>query len=395
MSSPESGPHVVLRERAAALARKGRAWFFRDDLGSGPPPGAGLVRVRDGRGADFGLGITSRSAKLALQLCGPWPGEGVPGPEEFFRRRLAEAVDRRLHGTLPRDGTRLVHGIADGLPGLVVDRYAGVLVLQVSAAAVERNLGCIVPFLVERFAPEMVLARNDIAVRRLEGLPQEILLLHGRRVTEVEIVEDGIRHRVLPFEGQKTGFYLDQAPARAAVRRLAKGRAVLDLFSYQGGFALAALAGGAASALAVDQSREALGRAEAAARANGLEGLRTECANVFDFLRRPDLGPFDLVILDPPAFAKSRRELPGALRGYRDLNRRALRILAPGGFLATCSCSHHLTLDRFESLVRQAAAGLPFRVLLRERIGAGGDHPVWLSMPETEYLKVLLLQRQG
>ena len=193
----------------------------------------------------------------------------------------------------------------------------------------------------------------------------------------------------------RDSFYLDQRPARALVQSLAKGKRVLDLFCYQGGFSLHALRGGAVSALAVDQSDDALSQAGDDAARNGLEGLETRCGDVFDVTRalreRGEL--FDLVVLDPPAFAKSKRELPGAERGYRDLNRQALRLLAPHGQLVTCTCSHHVTAPRFEELVRQAAAGLPFRVALRQRLGAGDDHPALVTHPESEYLKVLRVQR--
>ncbi|MCA8964754.1 MAG: class I SAM-dependent rRNA methyltransferase, partial [Planctomycetes bacterium] len=186
-----------------------------------------------------------------------------------------------------------------------------------------------------------------------------------------------------------------QRPARALVQQLAHGRTVLDLFCYQGGFSLAALVGGAVSSVAVDQSQEALDLAAAGARDNGVQGLLPVHGNAFDFVRdaRGRGESYELIVLDPPAFAKSRRELPGAERGYRDLNRQALRLLAPGGQLLTCTCSHHMTLPRFEEVVRQATAGLPFRVVLEQRLGAGDDHPVLLSHPESEYLKALLLRR--
>ncbi len=179
------------------------------------------------------------------------------------------------------------------------------------------------------------------------------------------------------------------------MRSLAKGRRVLDLFCYQGGFSLHALAGGAVSALAIDQSEPALAQARADAENQGLGGLETRQGDVFDELRalRQTAANFELIVLDPPAFAKSRRELSGAENGYRDLNRQALRLLAPGGHLLTCTCSHHVTLPRFEEVVRHAIAGLPFRVVLRQRLGAGPDHPVLVGHPESEYLKVLLLQR--
>ncbi len=390
---------VRLSARASTLAGRGHPWFYRDDLVGAAVPDAALVRVRDHDGRDLGLGFTSARSKLALRRCGPWPslgdGDSVPDRCTFFRTRLRAAVDQRAGRLGPRDGVRLVHGESDGLPGLVIDRYGPVLSLQVTSPYAEACGDAIVPTLVELLAPEAIIARNDVGVRRLENLPQEVRLLHGRRLEQVTIDEHGVQHTVQPFVGHKTGFYLDQFPARAVVRELAKGRSVLDLFAYQGAFSLAALVGGATRAIAVDQSEPALALAQAGAKQNGVAGLQTERQNVFDYLRdqRADAQRFDLIVLDPPAFAKSRRELSGAVRGYRDLNRLALRLLAPHGFLLTCSCSHHMSLPAFEDLVRQSAAGLPFKVALRQRLGAGPDHPAWLALPESEYLKVLVLQR--
>jgi 23S rRNA (cytosine1962-C5)-methyltransferase len=386
---------VALGEKASRLAARGQAWFYADDLDRVDAEHGTLVRVRSERGRDLGLGFYSDRSKLRLRLCGTWPGTEVPTPEQFFARRLRDAVARRENLFGPRAGVRLVHGEADGVPGLVVDRYADCLVVQATVAAIERRLDALVPALVDLLEPRAVVARHDVAARRFDDLPLEVRLLHGRRVEEVEIEEHGVVHRVALMTGHKTGFYLDQRPARALCRALADGRDVLDLFGYQGGFALAALSGGARSALCIDQSADALARATAAAQRNGLAGLETLAANAFDALRELRHGPrrFDLIVVDPPAFAKSRRELPGARRGYRDLNRAALRLLRPGGWLLTCTCSHHVTAPMFEDVLRQAAAGLPFRVLLRQRLSAGPDHPVWLSLPESEYLKVLLLQR--
>lgn len=397
MTSPgatDATTDVQLTPRAAGFARRGQPWFYADDVVAGAVAPSRLVRVRDENGRDLGLGFTGAS-KLALRLCGPWPGDGVPDRATFFAARLQAAIEARVAALSPTSGVRLVHGEGDWLPGLVVDRYGSVLVLQVTSAAVENCLDAIVPFLVERCGVDSVVARNDVPVRKHEGLAEDVRLLHGVRREQVTIEEHGVRHVVRPFHGHKTGFYLDQEPARALVRSLAKGRRVLDLFCYQGGFALHALAGGAVSCLAVDQSAEALQLANDGAVANGLSGLTTHEGNVFDLLRtqRDAKQCFDLIVLDPPAFAKSRREVEGAERGYRDLNRQALRLLAEHGFLLTCTCSHHVSWQRFEEVVRQAAAGLPFRFVLRQRLGAGEDHPVPITHPESEYLKVLLLQR--
>jgi 23S rRNA (cytosine1962-C5)-methyltransferase len=385
---------LQLTERASGFARRGQVWFYGSDVARGPLLPPRLVRVRDEQNRDLGLGFTG-AGRLVLRLCGPWPGDEVPDRASFFAKRLTTAIEARAGWLGPTDGVRLVHGEGDWLPGLVIDRYGPVLVLQVTSAAVENALDAIVPFVAGRLGAESVVARNDVAARRREALPEEVDLLHGRRIAETAIVEHGVRHTVRVFEGHKTGFYLDQRPARALVQELAKGRRMLDLFCYQGAFALNALKGGAREAVAVDQSADALRLAVAAAAGNGLHGLTVREASVFDFLRaQREAGlQHDLVVLDPPAFAKSRRELEGAERGYRDLNRQALRVLAPHGFLLTCTCSHHMTLVRFEEIVRQAAAGLPFRVVLRQRLSAGPDHPVCITHPESEYLKVLLMQR--
>lgn len=388
-------PSVRLTAKASQIARRGRPWFFADDLDLVDAGESGLVIVRDEADRSLGLAFYSQASNIPLRRCGGWGLEVVPGVESFFRQRLADAVQRRAHVRGPRRGVRLVHGEGDLLPGLVVDQYADCLVLQSTSAVIEENLSHIVPPLLSWTGASSVLARNDVAARKLENLPPEVRLLHGKRVTETEIEEHGIRHRVQLWTGQKTGFYLDQRPARKRVMELARERRVLDLCSYQGAFALAALAGGARSALAVDQALEAVELASAAAERNGLAPLKTLCANVFDILRelRNEGAQYDLVILDPPAFAKSRKEREGALRGYRDLNRLAMRTLAPGGYLFTCSCSHHVDLPAFERILRQAAAELPFPILLRERLGAGADHPVWINLPESEYLKVCLLER--
>ncbi|MCA8977104.1 MAG: class I SAM-dependent rRNA methyltransferase [Planctomycetes bacterium] len=393
--SPAPPPAVRLTKKASGLARRGQLWFFTDDIAEPAGSPGQLIRVRDDGGRDLGLAFLA-AAKVALRLCGPWPGHDIPDRETFFAARLAAALQHRPELSVADAGVRLVHGEGDGLPGLIVDRYGPVLVLQVTSAAVENALDAIVPFLVARTGAESVVARNDIPARRHENLRPEVSLLHGRRIEETVISEHGVRHPIRPFDGHKTGFYLDQRPARALVRQLASGRTVLDLFAYQGAFSLSALAGGASAALAVDESVPALDRARAAATANRLEGLSTESANVFDFLRaeRDRDARHGLIMLDPPAFARSRRELAGAERGYRDLNRLALRVLEPGGHLLTCSCSHHVSLPHFEDIVRQAAAGLPFRTVLLQRLGAGPDHPCQITHPQSEYLKVLLLQRR-
>jgi 23S rRNA (cytosine1962-C5)-methyltransferase len=386
-----TSPRITLNSKASKLATKGQAWFFADDLKGGGQPD-GIVRLTSDRGHDLGLAFHSSQSRIRVRRCGAWPGEAAPTPEAFFATRLDAALASREHLTEEPRGVRLVHGESDQLPGLVVDRYDRCLVLQSTSRVVEKNLSCIVPYLRDKIGAISVLARNDVPVRRREGLPEEVRLLDGRRVEAATIQEHGVRHIVRLFTGQKTGFFLDQRRARRRVIELAEGREVADLCSYQGAFSLAALQGGATSVLAVDQSEGAL---ELLRQAADGAALTTECADIFDWLRqaREAERKFGLIVLDPPAFAKSKREIDGALNGYRDLNRLALRILAPGGYLLTCSCSHHVSSVLFEGVLRQAATDLPFPVWLRERIAAGEDHPVSLSVPESEYLKVVLLQR--
>ncbi|MBZ0151263.1 MAG: class I SAM-dependent methyltransferase, partial [Planctomycetes bacterium] len=242
-----------LTPRASGFARRGQPWFYADDVAKGAVSPPRLVRVHDADGRDLGLGCTGMG-KLVLRLSGPWPGHDVPDRETFFQTRLRAAIDARAGRLGPDDGVRLVHGEGDWLPGLVVDRYGPVLVLQATSMVVEQALDAIVPFLAKALGAECVLARHDVAARKHDGLLPEVRLLHGKRLEAATFVEHGLRHTVHPFTGHKTGFYLDQRPARALVRELAKGRSVLDLFCYQGGFALNALAGGASRADAVDQS---------------------------------------------------------------------------------------------------------------------------------------------
>ena len=394
-SGSSTSPVITLPARAAKLGRRGHPWFYRDDLEGIELPENALVRVHAPGGRDLGLGITSSSSKIALRLCGGWSDESVPDPETFFRARLKDSVELRRSWIAPQSGVRLVHSESDQMPGLIVDRYADVLVIQSTASFVETQLDTITAILSEEFSPSMVLSRGDLPVRSREGLPQEVRILAGEKIEETEIDEGGVRHRIRPFDGHKTGFYLDQRPARARVNQLARGQRVLDLFSYQGAFSLAALAGGAREVIAVDQSTDALERASHAAADHGFSSFATIAGNAFDVVRdlRNDGERFDLIVLDPPPFCKSRRELEGGKRGYRDLNRIALRMLAPGGRLITASCSYHLRPEIFEDVLRQASFDLPFRVFLEERLGAGPDHPAWIRLPESEYLKVRVLRR--
>jgi 23S rRNA (cytosine1962-C5)-methyltransferase len=287
---------------------------------------------------------------------------------------------------------RLVHGEGDGIPSLVVDRYDRWLVVQLMSAGLENHRDAIVAALVELTGADGVLARNDAALRTREGLARETVLLHGSVPEEVEVVEHGVRYLAAPWTGQKTGAFLDQRENRELVGRVARGRA-LDCFSYHGSFALH-LARHADHVLALDISAAALRRAGENAARNAFSNIEMREANAFDYLRDAERAgeQFETIVLDPPAFAKTRAALPAALRGYKEINLRGMRLLAPGGLLFTASCSYHLTKPLFLEMLGDAAADSGRRIAVREIRGQPLDHPELLTVPETGYIKGALLE---
>lgn len=316
----------------------------------------------------------------------------APIDDAFWRSRIERALRFRAALAPDADAFRLVHGEADGLPSLVVDRYGEHLVVQLLSAGLEAYRAPIVRALVELTQPAGVLARNDVSVRDHERLPRSVELLHGSVPERLEVREARVRYEAAPWTGQKTGAFLDQRENRARAGALARGRA-LDAFAYHGSFSLH-LAGNADEVLAIDSSADALARAADNFGRNGLDNVRTIEANAFDFLRaEDDAGSrWDTIVLDPPAFAKRRDALPRALAGYKEINLRALRILAEGGHLLTFSCSYHVGEDDFRRMLEDAAAdsGRPVRWV--EARGQAADHPRLLQVPETGYLKGAVLQ---
>jgi 23S rRNA (cytosine1962-C5)-methyltransferase len=285
-----------------------------------------------------------------------------------------------------------VHGEGDGLPSLVVDRYDRWLVVQMLSAGVEAYRAEIVAALVAITGTEGILARNDVSVRTREGLGREVELLFGAVPETVEVREHGVRYLAAPHTGQKTGAFLDQREARVLVGSVARGRA-LDVFSYHGSFALH-LARRATHVRAVDASGAALARVRENAALNGLTNIEPVEADAFDLLRDEEKSGarYGTIVLDPPAFAKNRASLAGAIRGYRDINLRAMKLLAPGGMLYSASCSYHLTKPDFLAMLREAAAHAGRRMILRAITGQPADHPELLTVPETGYLKGALLE---
>ena len=381
---------AVVSKRGAERWSAGHPWIYRSDVVDRPTTAAGAVAVRDARGRPLGLALWSPASEISLRLLDRDPGARLDGA--WWRARLQRALERRepLAGTA--SAYRLVHGEGDGLPSLVVDRYDRWLVVQLMSAGVEAFRAEIVEALLALTGADGILARNDAALRAKEGLARETVLLAGAVPQEIEVEEHGVRYLAAPWTGQKTGAFLDQRENRALVGRVACGRA-LDCFSYHGSFALH-LARGATGVLALDVSAAALARAAENARRNGFDNLATREANAFDFLRDEERAGarYDTIVLDPPAFAKTRPALPAALRGYKDVNLRAMRLLAPGGLLFTASCSYHLTKPLFLEMLEAAAADSGRRIALRELRGQPLDHPELLTVPETGYIKGALLE---
>jgi 23S rRNA (cytosine1962-C5)-methyltransferase len=314
----------------------------------------------------------------------------------FIGRRLDEALAYRqaARKIIPRTAQRLVWSESDLLPGLIVDRYDDVLVLQTLTLAMSRREAMIVGLLRQKTGCGVILARNDAPVRLLEGLPLERTVLHGTYQAPTRATIAGIGYDLDLWSGQKTGFYLDQAENYAKVAALAEGRRVLDCFTNQGAFALSARKAGAVSCRGIDQSAEALRHAGVTAKAEGLEIDWIE-GNVFDLLRRYEQNreSFDLIILDPPSFTKTKGNKASALRGYHELHLRALRLLGGGGILATFSCSHHVTAEDWAGLLQRAASETGCTLRLRRRLGQSSDHPVLVNVPETEYLRGYVLEK--
>ena len=383
------GPVVVSRKGQARVER-GHPWVFRSDVvkDGGATAGA-IVRVAGVRGEPLGFALWSERSEIRLRML----ERGEALAPSFLRDRIERAL--RWRGTVAAgaEAYRVVHGEGDGLPSLVVDRYGDYLSVQTLSQGTERAKPEIVAALVELLKPRGIVERNDPKVRTLEGLEQTVSVLHGEVPDRVEISEGDVRLAVDLREGQKTGLFLDQRENHLAARRYAKGR-VLDAFCYDGGFALQ-VARDAESVIAVDLSGEALARVKANAERNGLGNVETRDANVFDLLHELDKREerFDTVILDPPAFAKSRDAIPKATRGYKEINRRALRILKPGGCLVTCSCSYHIHEDDFEAILADAATDAGATVTVVEKRRQARDHPVVLGVPETYYLKCFVLRR--
>ena len=381
---------AIVSAKGARRWDAGHPWIYRSDVLQRPDGAAGAVRVSDQRGKPLGVALWSPRSEISLRLMDRAPDAALDAAWWF--RMIGKAIARRAGLDDDANAYRLVHGEGDGLPSLVVDRYDRWLVVQLMSAGLEQYRREIVDALRAIAHPEGILARNDVSLRVKEGLETTVELLDGTVPDEIEVHEHGIRYLAAPWRGQKTGAFLDQRENRALVGRVARGRA-LDCFSYHGSFALH-LAQRADQVTALDASAHALTRAEENFRRNGLSNGTFVEANAFEYLkaRERDRTRYDTIVLDPPAFAKTRPALAGALRGYKEINLRAMRLLAPGGLLFTASCSYHLTKSLFLEMLEAAAADSGRRIVLRELRGQARDHPEVLTIPETGYIKGALLE---
>ena len=383
-------PRVTITRRGEDRARHGHPWIYRSDVESVEAAPGDLVQVLGSRGRPVGHALFSSESEITLRMVAS--GSAAP-PATFVRDRLADAIAYRTSLALDATAYRLVHGEADRLPSLIVDRYADYLVVQALSQGIDRRVPDVVAALVELVNPAGILARNDPRVRLLEGLAQSVEVLHGSVPERIEVREGAVAYQVDPWRGQKTGLFLDQRENREAALRYARGR-LLDGFSYNGGFALS-LAPRCASVLAVDISEDAVARIRENAARNGLANVEARAMNLFDELRELERvgARFDTIVLDPPAFAKNKASIRKALSGYKEINLRALKLLDPGGFLITCSCSYNISEEMFVDVVSAAAADAGVAVSLVEKRAQGRDHPILINVPETYYLKCLILRK--
>jgi 23S rRNA (cytosine1962-C5)-methyltransferase len=387
-------PIVTLSARGADRVKSGHPWVYRSDVRKSSAQPGDLVRVESERGRPLGTALWSSTSQISLRFLG---SEDVSDEREMFRDRLRAALAFRDTLAIAATAWRAVNAEADRLPGLIVDVYGEgpgrVVVLQTLTQGMDRRLALITEVLVELLAPVGVLARNDPKVRRLEGLAEETVVTFGEVPDIVDVREGPVRYAVDVRLGQKTGLFLDQRENHEAAMRYARGRG-LDAFSYHGGFALR-LAARCDAVVALDSSAPAIAQLQANASRNGLANIEARETNVFDELREFEIARqrFDTIVLDPPAFAKNKASVPKALTGYKEINRRALRLLNAGGILVTCTCSHHVDDVLFEDVVRAAAADAGVAVSIVEKRIQGRDHPVLLGVQETLYLKCLILRK--
>ncbi|MFZ0963314.1 MAG: class I SAM-dependent rRNA methyltransferase [Terriglobia bacterium] len=384
-----TAPTVTITSRGIERLASGHPWIYRSDVVTAEGVGPGVVRLIDKKNHFWGQALYSSQSQITLRFL---TREARPFDAAFLAERIRAAATFRQQVAPGVQAYRLVAAEGDLLPSLIIDRYGDCFVIQTLSQGMDRLKSTVVEILQKEFAPRAILERNDAAVRALEGLPEQSGVLAGEDVREVVVEENGVKMCFDLLQGQKTGGFLDQRENRAAAASYARGRA-LDCFTYTGGFALA-LAPRCDSVLGVDLSADALRQAERSRGLNGFANLEWKEANCFDFLKAADQEKqrFDIVVLDPPAFARQKSNLESALRGYKELNLRAMKILNPGGYLVTCSCSFHVSEADLLEVIAEAALDAHRTMVVVERRTQSRDHPILLTVPETHYLKCLILR---
>jgi 23S rRNA (cytosine1962-C5)-methyltransferase len=374
---------------AVKKIRRGHLWIYAGELEREPDSNPAIVQVVDASGNIMGYAFYSAKSQIRLRL---FSRETAPPTPEFLKTRMQLAIARRKNAFEEESACRLIFGEGDLLPAIIVDRYRDCLVLQTLSNGADAIKALIAEILQNLLHPTGILERNDVKARRLEGLQEVRSVLAGTVPDQIEIIEDGIRFIVDMLRGQKTGFFLDQSQNRIAARKYASGR-VLDCFTNTGAFALQ-FARSCESVLAVDISPDSLRMAKRNCELNGFSNVTFETGNVFDYLHELGIAgqSFDLICLDPPAFAKNRKALPGARSGYKEINLRALKLLKPEGVLITSSCSYHMSEADFFDVLCEAARDTRRYIQVIERRGQATDHPVLAGMPETHYLKCFFLR---
>jgi len=381
---------VRVNKKGADRVRQGHLWIYRSDVVVIDAEGGSVVTVRDERGNFVGQALYSDASQIVLRFL-TQTDEQID--REWWRRRIREAGGRR-HISPETNAYRLIYSEGDLLPSLIVDRYADVLVMQTLSQGTDAVKSMLTEILVEEFNPRAVIERNDVRVRELEGLPLFTGAVYGDAPEELEILQHGLRFVVAPLGGQKTGSFLDQRENRLAARIAAQTtdrRRALDCFTFNGAFALH-LAPVCENVIGIDISGDAVAAARRNAALNEITNVEFLEANVFDVLREMEAAGerFDVIVLDPPAFAKNRASLKAAIRGYKEINLRALKLLNSGGVLITCTCSYHVSEELFLEILAYAAIDAHRRVQVMEKRMQAIDHPVLVGVPETYYLKCVI-----
>ncbi len=381
---------VKITSRGARRIRDGHLWVYRSDVIDAASLNGGTITPVVDQGNNFvGQAFYSDASEIALRFLTTREEEIDRG---WWRSQIRDCAARRSAIARDTNAYRLVYSEGDLLPSLIVDKYDDILVLQTLSQGSDRLKTQLAELLVEEFNPRALVERNDARVRQLEGLEAQVTTIHGEAPVEIEINQDGVRFLVSPLGGQKTGAFLDQRENYLAAARLAHGRA-LDCFTFNGGFALH-LARFCDEVIGVDISKEAIASARRNAELNNATNVEFRAANVFDALRDFEAAgeKFDTIVLDPPAFAKNRASVKSAVRGYKEINLRALKLLNAGGVLITCTCSYHMHEAMFLEIIAEAARDARRRLQLVEVRGQSGDHPVLLGVPETHYLKCVIVR---